>query len=157
MTTFGTLLPDDQFFFNLETADSNAPIEQEMTAYPLTPIFRFGPGAVGYVQAGRQTLVLSKDQRSLLVWIEKALRTPRGTYVIYGDDYGTDFALQIGKRSFSELKMGLQDDLERCLLMHPLILQVKDVRLEQLSSDSAVIYMTIYDKLAGETRLVVTL
>lgn len=159
MPSFGTLLPDDEFFFNLETADSVAAAlnQEEMTAYPTSPIFTFGPEQIGYVQAGKRTLVLTKGQHALLIWIDKALRTPRGSYAIYGNDYGTDFAAKLGSASFAQLQVGLEDDLRRCLTIHPLVQEVKDVTLEQLSGESTIMYLTIHDKLAGETRLTVAL
>ena len=156
MPSFGNLLPDQEFLFNLETYDEAA--TEDVTAYYLTPVFNFGPsGLTGYVQAGQQALVLTQDQRSLLTWVEKALRTARGSYIIYGADYGTDFAANLGSQTLSELRAGLQEDLSRCLLIHPLITDVNEATLELLDTDSALLTFTIYDKLAGETRLAVTI
>lgn len=155
MPSFGSLLPDQDFLFNVETIKVEG--DEIPTEYGVTPLFVFRPENSGYLVGPVQGVVLTRDQRSLLVWIDKALRTPRGAYPIYGEDYGTDMAAQIGYTDFAALRGTIEDDVRRCLTVHPLISDVSNVSLTRLANDAVELGMTIEDSISGTTNLVVTL
>lgn len=148
----GPILPDNSTVLD-EEVDSELQIVAELPdAYGKTPLFNFDPqGVPGFEQSGAQgTLTITDDQRSLLTWIQKAVRTPRGRYVIYDEDYGTDLAGELGSLGFYSLVQNGQDDLKRCLLIHPLIQDVQDVVVSRTSeADTCLITMTIVDLIAG--------
>jgi len=156
MPSFGNLLPDQEFLFNVETLEVEG-LGADPVAYGITPLFVFRPVDTGYLVGPVQGIVLTSDQRSLLVWVDKALRTPRGAFPIYSDDYGTDFAAQIGYTDYAALRGTIQEDVRRCLTVHPLITDVSNVTLTRLANDAVEIAMTISDSLSGQTNLVVTL
>ena len=123
--------------------------------YGLNPVFVFDLGETGYATSGSATaLVLTDTQLSLLTWVEKCLRTRRGVYPIYGEDYGTDLAHLIGKVTLAELQSIGTDDLRRGLMVNELIDDVQDVQFHRTPSKDAVqLDFTLVDVLAGDQRV----
>lgn len=150
MSILGRLIPDSDDLFDVEVDDTRALADYAPTSYGISPIFVFEPERVGYVAFGRQAIVLTQDQQSLVTWIRKALATPRGVYPIYDDDYGTDLARGA---SFRELSSSVEDDLRRCLLLHPLILDVTDITLTPLDRDAALLTFTVVDAISGALQV----
>lgn len=154
--TLGPLLPDNSTVLD-EEVDSDLQNELDLPdAYGLSPLFNFGPdGDVGFEQRDAQgALVVVDDQRSLMTWIEKAIRTPRGRYMIYDDDYGTDIAAEVGSMGYQALIQNGEEDLKRCLLIHPLIQDIQDVVVTQsLETDTVVIQLTVIDVVQGPVEL----
>lgn len=148
----GNILPDNATVLD-EEVDSELQIQVELPdAYGKTPLFNFDTtGVPGFEQSGAQgKLTISEDQRSLLTWIQKAVRTPRGRYVIYDEDYGTDMAAELGSIGYAAMIENGEEDLRRCLLIHPLIEDVQDVSIYRTrDSDTALIVFTVLDRLAG--------
>lgn len=154
MSVIGNLLPDSDDLFDVEIDDTRALADYAPLRYGIAPIFVFEPERVGYLSLGRQALVLTDDQQSLVTWIRKALATPRGVYPIYDDDYGTDLARCA---SYRELSSTVEDDLRRCLLLHPLITDVTDVSITPLDRDSAVLAFTVVDSISGDLQVTATI
>lgn len=150
--TLGPILPDNATVLD-EEVDSELQISVELPdAYGKSPLFNFNPtGTPGYEQSGAQgKLTITDDQRSLLTWIQKAVRTPRGRYVIYDEDYGTDLAGELGSLGYYSLIQNGEEDLKRCLLIHPLIQDVQDVVVSRTNeADTCLITMTVVDRIAG--------
>src|SRR3954471_20254962 len=100
--TLGPILPDNATVLD-EEVDNELQQQVELPdSYGKSPLFNFGPDQdVGFEQVGAQgKLTIVEDQRSLQTWIEKAIRTPRGRYLIYNDDYGTDLANDLGSQGY---------------------------------------------------------
>lgn len=136
--------------------DVDAAIDDASTAsYGLNPVFSFDMGNVGYATSGSSSaLVLTDTQLSLLIWVEKCLRTKRGVYPVYDDDYGTDLAHMLGQVTLSELQSIGAADLRRGLLVNDLIEDVSDVRFLRTSDlDAVVLEFTLIDRLAGASRV----
>lgn len=150
--SLGPILPDNATVLDEEVDGELQQGVELPDAYGLSPLFNFGPnGNVGFEQAGAQgKLTIVDDQRSLLTWIQKALRTPRGRYVIYDANYGTDLAGELGQLGYQALIRNGEEDIRRCLLIHPLIQDVQDVTIiHTTETDTALIQMTVIDRLAG--------
>lgn len=156
MTALGPILPDNATVLD-EEVDSELQLDLELPdAYGFSPLFNFGPdGDVGFEQRGAQgALTVVDDQRSLMTWIEKAIRTPRGQYMIYDEDYGTDIAAEVGSLGYQALLQNGEADLKRCLLIHPLIQDIQDVSITQTTeSDTVLIQMTVIDVISGPLEL----
>lgn len=152
----GPLLPDIAQVISdvtdFEDSTPDAPIE-----YGKSLLFNFGPdGDIGfqYSQANKVTVV--DDYRSLLTWIDKALRTPRGIYEIYGPDYGTDLAAQMGQLTPNDYIGHGSDDVTRCLLVHPLIEDVTDIMfVPTIEPDTLILQFTVVDRITGPLEIVV--
>lgn len=146
----GPILPDNATVLDEEVDSPQNFVDDLPDAYGKSPLFNFGPdGVVGFEQLG-SFLTITEDQRSLQTWIEKAIRTPRGRYVIYDENYGTEIAAELGSLGFSALIQNGEEDLRRCLLIHPLIQDIQDVTITQTSeTDSALIQMTVVDRISG--------
>ena len=158
--SLGPILPDNATVLD-EEVDGELQRGTELPdAYGLSPLFNFGPqGDVGFEQMGAQgKLTIVDDQRTLLTWIQKALRTPRGVYTIYDENYGTDIAGELGALGYQALIQNGVEDIKRCLLIHPLIQDVQDVTIIQTTeTDTAIIEMTVIDRLSGPFQVKVGL
>jgi hypothetical protein len=150
--SLGNILPDNATVLD-EEVDSELQISAELPeAYGKSPLFNFDPSSTpGFEQRGAQgKLTITEDQRSLLTWIQKAVRTPRGRYMIYDEDYGTDMAANLGSIGSTSLIENGAEDLRRCLLIHPLIQDVTDVGIYKTNqTDTCLIRFTVVDRLAG--------
>jgi hypothetical protein len=156
MSIFGGFMPDAHDAYQYEVEGEEA--DPIVYRYQLSPSFSFGDGSqIGYLSGSGQAITMTSEQASLMAWIEKALRTPRDTYVIYGPEYGTDFAKRLGNLSFQELRSSITSDVRRCLLVHPLITKVSAVQLSRLSYDAAALSFVVTDRINGETQVEVTL
>lgn len=156
----GPILPDNATFLDEEVDRELQLGAEEPDAYGISPLFNFGPnGDIGFEQSGAQgKLTIVEDQRTLLTWIQKALRTPRGRYVIYDADYGTDLAGDLGQLGYQALIRNGEEDIKRCLLIHPLIQDVQDVSIiHTTDTDTALIQLTVIDRLAGPFQVTVGL
>lgn len=69
---------------------------------------------------------------TLIVWVEKALRTARLAHPIYDDQYGMDDpTLPIGQAAADELLSEYQDSIESALLYHDRIVSVENFTFTQ--------------------------
>jgi len=150
--TLGPLLPDNSTVLD-EEIDAELKISAELPdAYGKAALFNFDPdGIPGFELRGAQgKLTITDDQRGLLTWIQKALRTPRGMYAIYDENYGTDLAGELGRLGIEAIHQTGEDDIRRCLLIHPLIEDVQDIVFSQSTEkDVCLITMTVYDTISG--------
>lgn len=160
------ILPDLATFLDSEELDDPALApteigsEDEPLSYGLTPAFNFGSEDPGFeFFPGSSALVSFDDQRSLLTWVSKAIRTPRGVYPIYGSTYGTELAANLGQAAnLKELQLSGPEDIEQCVLLHPLITDVLDVSVGRaLDRDSVYVVMTIVDRLGQSTEVEVVI
>lgn len=153
------ILPDIAAF--LDTFDE---VEDQVQTQPLSygkaPIMRFGPDEFGfaYYLDSNQLLAPTGDQSTLLNWIQKAVRTPRGVYPIYGPDYGTDLAGSMGQTTIDELMLFGIEDFRRCLTLHPLVSDVVDVSYGRgPDSESVFCAISLIDRLQGQVEVTVVI
>jgi hypothetical protein len=150
------LLPDLAKLVDVraETLQVDATQLTPPAAYGRAPAWSWDADSPGYVYYGAANqLYLTQDQQTLLTWVEKAIRTPRGRYPVYGDD----LAAGLGSAGVTEAQLNAEDDLRRCLTLHPLIADVRDVSFSQVfGPDTLVIFMTVVDATGGTLNLQVT-
>lgn len=150
MSIFGGLLPDSDGLFDIE---AEALEETSLiTDYQATLGFTFGGPTTetGYLSGTTAAVALNTGQTSLMSWIEKAIRTPRGVYAIYDEDYGTDLASGLGQMTFEELRANITGDLRRCLTLHPLVEEVSGVTVTRNGIDGVILSFQIADRVAGQ-------
>jgi len=158
--SLGPLLPDNSTVLDEEVDSPINLIAELPDGYGKAALFNFDPaGDLGFELMGAQGLLtISEDQQGLLTWIQKALRTPRGRYAIYDEDYGTDLAGDLGRMGINAILQSGGDDIKRCLLIHPLIQDVQDVRIQQTTEkDTCLITMTVVDRISGPFEIQVGL
>lgn len=153
MSIFGGLLPDSDGLFDIE-AEALEEISL-ITDYQATLGFTFGGPTTetGYLSGTTAAVALNTGQTALMSWIEKAIRTPRGVYAIYDDDYGTALARGIGAMTFEELRANVAGDLSRCLALHPLIEEVSNVTIVKNGVDGVILSFEIADRVSGQTQV----
>lgn len=76
---------------------------------------------------------------SLIVWVEKTLRTDRYAHPIYSDSYGIEGPFDvIGQQADDEVLSAYQDAITEALLIHDRITAVEDFSFQQDPFDDAV-------------------
>jgi phage baseplate assembly protein W len=81
-------------------------------------------------QIGNPLRVTGED--AVIEWAEKALRTPKGAYAVYSDDYGSELQALIGQPMPEEARAAeIERAVEECLTYHP---RIADVVVEEIGT-----------------------
>lgn len=92
------------------------------------------------------------DTDNLQVWIEKALRTAKATYEIYGDDYGmTDPFAMIGQPVEPALIGDYEQQVTDALLVHDRIVAVEDFAYTPFDDQLYITFTVVLDGNPAET------
>lgn len=134
------LIPPDPGLINPDLAldAALAPVEDIETdaPVPLGRSWRFDFTTGQFIRDGSVPKVVY-ELDSLIMWIEKALRTARQAHPIYADEYGMDPPYDlIGQQITGEEELSAyQEAVEAALLYHDRIIAVEDFSFSQDPSD----------------------
>ena len=129
------LLPPDPGLINpdlqLDAALSPVEDDQPDVPQPFGRSWRFDFVAGQFVKNGLAPQV-TYELDSLIVWVEKTLRTDRYAHPIYSDEYGIEGPFDIvGQQADEELLAAYQDAISTALLVHDRIVSVEDFSFTQ--------------------------
>ena len=130
-----SLLPPDPGLVNpdLQLDAALAPVEETdpEQPQPFGRSWRFDFIAGQFVRDGQAPKV-TYELDTLIVWVEKTLRTDRYAHPIYSDEYGMEGPFDvIGNQADDELLAAYQDAIETALLVHDRITAVEDFSFTQ--------------------------
>jgi hypothetical protein len=136
------LIPPDPGLINPDLAldAALAPVEDTDPAapQPFGRSWRFDFIAGQFVMDGLAPKI-TYELDSLVVWVEKTLRTARYAHVIYSDTYGMEDPFRVvGQQADDELLSGYQDAATEALLVHDRITAVENFSFNQDPFDEAV-------------------
>jgi Protein of unknown function (DUF2634) len=129
------LIPPDPGLINpdLQLDTALAPVEDTDPEQPL-PLgraWRFDFTTGQFIRDGLAPKV-TYELDSLIVWIEKTLRTARYAHPIYSDDYGMEDPYSVvGMQANEELLTTFQDAIAEALLVHDRITNVENFSFNQ--------------------------
>lgn len=100
------------------------------------------------VRNGRHYTVTGLE--ALRIWIWKALRTNRGQYTAYSDQFGQDLEEVFGQTDLEMAQVLAQDYLTEALETSPYILDVRDFQFERSGSGLEVAF--VVDSIYGQVE-----
>jgi hypothetical protein len=131
------LLPPDPGLINPDLAldAALAPVEEieNDSPAPFGRSWRFDFVAGQFVRDGTVPKVVY-ELDSLIMWVEKTLRTARLAHPIYSDEYGVEGAATfepVGRQLDEEILNEYQDALTEALLIHDRIVSVENYSFDQ--------------------------
>jgi hypothetical protein len=129
------LLPPDPGLINPDLAldAALAPVEdpEADAPQPFGRSWRFDFIAGQFVKDGRAPQI-TYDLDSLIMWVEKTVRTDRYAHAIYSDEYGVEGPFDvIGQQADDELLAAYQDAITEALMVHDRIVAVEDFSFSQ--------------------------
>ena len=136
------LVPPDPGLINPDLAldAALAPVDDtdQAASIPFGRSWRFDFIAGQFIKDG-QAPKITYELDSLVVWVEKCLRTSRYAHEIYSDDFGIEGPFDvIGMQANDEVLGAYQDAITEALLVHDRITAVEDFSFTQDPFDEAV-------------------
>ena len=131
-----------------------AEIVSEETELPLfiQPAWNFNEDEFVYDDNGNHIFVEGKE--AIKVWIYKALKTERFSYIAYSWQYGIELYPFIGKvmgvqERYSELKRMITE----CLMVNPYILSIDNIEFNPKNRENEVITTVTLTTVYGEVSV----
>lgn len=117
----------DVLFPSFDIPDDVADIETDDALYGTSWRWDWDKGSF---LTGAGQLAAAPGHIAWIEWCLKALRTPRGAYLIYSDDYGIDYQAIKQARSREEAEAVMSDEVRDCLLVDPRTASVTEFEFE---------------------------
>lgn len=131
------LAPDDEFLDIDDTPEREDIVVEEAAPQPLGRSWGYDFIRRRFITVRGKGPLETRGLETLRFWIEKALRTPRGSSVLHPDDYGLPRRNILGE-SGAEVAFGdLSEDITDCLTFHPRITDVTDFDFNFVEEEEA--------------------
>ena len=111
----------------------------EDVPYPMDWAYDFEKGALKNA-SGKNAVAEGAEAVKMLIY--KLLRTPKGVYKAYGENFGSDFSAVIGSSDRSETESGIRGAIEEALSRCRYITGIRDIAFRYEDS-SVYVTMTV--------------